>query len=969
MKKILSLAFLSLSFFANAQLLSWSPGFIKEVNSSNVVITMDANKGNQGLLNTTTPNDIWLHLGCITNKSTGAANWKYVLTTWPATTAGFKATSLGNNKFSYTFSNSNLRTAFNITDPTEKIVKIAVLFRNAAGLAVQRNSDASDMYIPVDTTGQLKVRFVNPPTEPRYIPWVEPITAAVGQNINLKAVSSLNANLNLYLNGVNVGSANSIDSIKASPALLQGCNNQLVATASNGTLTVGDTLNFFVNSASPTLALPANVRDGINYHPGDTSVTLVLLAPNKGSVALLGSFNNWVATCNSVMNKTPDGLRFWTTLNGLTPGTIYKFQYLVDGTIVTTDPYCELILDPYNDGNISPATYPNMPTYPTGQSGIVGTFQTAAPAYTWNTNNFVRPNKHALNVYELLIRDWTTEHTFKSVMDSLDYFKTLGINCIELMPVNEFEGNESWGYNPDFYFALDKYYGTKNSFKQLVDMAHSKGIAIVVDAVFNHVTGLSPMAKMYWNGNTNKPTIDNPWLNVDAKHDFNVFNDFNHESPYTVLHVDRYMEYWLKELKVDGFRWDLSKGFTQVNTLGNTSAWGNYDASRVAIWKRIYDSMQVYSNGAYCIMEHLGVDAEESVYANYGMLLWGKMTNEFATNTKGFTSGGDGMDRAYHLNRNGYSLPGLIAYGESHDEERSMYENLLNGNNTQTAHNARNLNIALKRQEGVHMLLMMIPGPKMFWQMEELGYDYSINTCSSNAGIAPLSTSVLNSCRLNNKPIVWSYYANANRKNLYIMLSKLNALRIDYPALFAGNNIIAGSFLGSSKVKKVCVANTDLKIVSGVNCDVVAQTTTFDFPDNGWWYNYFGVDSVNITNNKLTNFNLAAGEYKLWTNKKLKTGGPVSINKINFNEFATATLAPNPAEKNSNILLEISTGGKLDIAITDITGKMVQDVLHSHVGSGKLQIELTKLSELSTGLYFVKINLNGALQVLPLSVK
>jgi glycosidase len=966
MKKILFSLLCLLPVVLHAQLLSWTPSFIKEVNTSNVVITMDANKGNQGLLNFATPNAVWLHLGVITNKSTSSSNWKYVLTTWPATTPGFSATSLGNNKYSFTLNNSNLRTYFNITDPTEKIVKIAILFRDAPGNLKQANSDGSDMYIPVDTTGSLKVKFVNPPTEPRYIPWVEPITTSVGQNLNIKATSSINCNLSLSLNGTNIGNTTNIDSIVANPVLNQACNNLLVVTGTSGTVTASDTLNFFVNSASPIAALPAGVRDGINYHPGDTSVTLVLLAPNKSSVAVLGSFNNWVATCNSIMNKTPDGLRYWIKINGLTPGVVNKFQYLVDGTIITTDPYCEMVLDPWNDQYINAVTYPNLPSYPASQSGIVGTFQTAAPAYIWTTNNYVRPDKKSLTIYELLIRDWTTEHSFQSVIDSLDYLKRLGINCIELMPVNEFDGNESWGYNPAFYFAIDKYYGTKNSFKKLVDIAHSKGIAIVVDAVLNHVTGASPLAKLYWDGTTNKPASNNPWLNVDAKHDFNVFNDFNHQSTYTKQHVYRYMEHWLKELKVDGFRWDLSKGFTQNNTLGNIGAWSAYDPSRIAIWKQYYDTMQTYSAGAYCIMEHLGVDQEESELANYGMITWGKMTSEYATNSKGYTTGSDGLDRAYYKNRNGYNVPGLISYAESHDEERSMYENLKNGNSSQTAHNVKDLNTALKRQEGMHLLLLMIPGPKMFWQFEELGYDYSINTCVGNSAVAPLSATTNTNCRLDNKPIKWNYYTNANRKNLYNVIAKLNALRNDFPKVFSDATISAGSFLGSSKIKKINLTHTDLNIVSGTNCDVVSQTGVFSFPTNGWWYNYFTSDSINITN-LTSSINLAPGDYRLFTSKRITPyTTPVGIAHINFNEFATATLAPNPANKHSNIMLNIIQSGMLDIQILDITGKLVQDVIHTNVGVGDLNIELTNLANLKAGLYFVNIQLNGVKQTLRL---
>jgi 1,4-alpha-glucan branching enzyme len=193
------------------------------------------------------------------------------------------------------------------------------------------------------------------------------------------------------------------------------------------------------------------VQDGINYLAGNTSVTLVLYAPNKTNVVAIGDFSNWQTACAYQMNRTPDGNRYWVTINSLTPGTIYRFQYLVDGALKTTDPYTELVLDPDNDQYISATTYPSLPPYPTGSTtGLVGTFQTNAPGYTWTSNTYTRPDKKNLVVYELLVRDFLANNNWQTLTDTLSYLKNLGVNAIEVMPFNEFEGNSSWGYNPDF---------------------------------------------------------------------------------------------------------------------------------------------------------------------------------------------------------------------------------------------------------------------------------------------------------------------------------------------------------------------------------------------------------------------------------------------------------------------------------------------------------------------------------------
>jgi hypothetical protein len=84
------------------------------------------------------------------------------------------------------------------------------------------------------------------------------------------------------------------------------------------------------------------------------------------------------------------------------------------------------------------------------------------------------------------------------------------------MPVNEFEGNESWGYNPSFFFAPDKYYGHKDKLKELIDVAHQNGMAVIIDMVLNHAFGQNVMARMYWDEANNRPSADNPWFNPVA---------------------------------------------------------------------------------------------------------------------------------------------------------------------------------------------------------------------------------------------------------------------------------------------------------------------------------------------------------------------------------------------------------------------------------------------------------------------
>jgi pullulanase/glycogen debranching enzyme len=113
---------------------------------------------------------------------------------------------------------------------------------------------------------------------------------------------------------------------------------------------------------------------------------------------------------------------------------------------------------------------------------------------------------------------------------------------------------------------------------------------------------------------------------------------FNHESQATRYLVDRVIEHWLLNYKVDGFRWDLSKGFTQTNNPTNVDQWSKYDLSRINIWKRIYGKMQTVAPGSYCILEHFAENSEEIELSNAGMMLWGNGNYNYNEATMGWVT-------------------------------------------------------------------------------------------------------------------------------------------------------------------------------------------------------------------------------------------------------------------------------------------------------------------------------------------
>lgn len=872
-KPILASLLLLFSFTCFSQLLSWSPAFIQE-SSTPIIITVDATKGNQGLYNYTPTSDVYVHIGVITNLSTSPSDWRHVSSVWGTTNPLFQATSLGNNKWSFTIT-GGLRSYFSITDPAETVKKIVILFRSGNGGKKQANTDGSDMFIPVYTSA-LATRLTVPFVQPTYLPQTETITKNVGDNVAITGVCNNPATLKLYFNGSVIQTASNATTISANPAIVADGNQSIVVMADNGTTIVSDTITFFVFGGVNIAALPVGVKDGINYNSSNTSATLVLYAPGKSRVAVIGEFSgsNWQEQSQYEMNNTSDGNYWWVTINGLIPGTEYAFQYLVDGTLKIAEPYTEKMLDPANDQYIPSTTYPGLKSYPTGlTTGIVSVLQTAAPVYSWQVTNFQRPDKRNLVIYELLLRDFVHNHSWNSLRDTLTYLKTLGINAVEIMPFNEFEGNISWGYNPDFYFAPDKYYGPQNTLKEFIDSAHKSGIAVIMDIALNHSFGSSPLVQLYWDAANNRPAANNPWFNPVAKHAYNVGYDMNHESLATRYFVSRVVNHWLTNYKIDGFRFDLSKGFTQTQTCDNTgnncdvNAWSAYDASRIAIWKRYYDTLQLKSPGSYCILEHFADNSEETELSNYGMMLWGNMNYNYNQASMGYNTGWDVSNGL--ASQRGWTNPYLVTYMESHDEERLMYKNIQYGNkNFAGTYNIKDTATALKREELDAAFFFTLPGPKMLWQFGELGYDYSINYCQNG--------SINNNCRTDPKPIRWDYLQMPARKELHDVYSALIKLRFNtaYKDLFTSNTSVQD--LGSA-FKWIVLNGATGKVVVIGNFDTTAQTGSVTFPNAGTWFDYLNNTTIPATGVPQS-FTLQHGEFHVYTN----TNAALPVILINF---------------------------------------------------------------------------------------
>ena len=936
---------------ADAQLLSTAPVFIYDTTSS-IEIIADATKGNQGIKDINLTSDIYVHIGCITTNSSGPSDWKYNKFTWGTTNSAAQCTYLGNNKWKYSIT-GGLRSYFGITNATEKILKVAILLRNGAGDKALRNIDGGDMYLTV-TDNALAVRVSVPYRQPNYNQSIEPITKVVGDALALTANSSLDGTLKLFYNAAQVATQTNVSTLSATIFITATGAQTIVAEAVNTSVTVRDTLSFFIASATNTTPLPAGLKEGINYEPGDTSISLVLFAPLKKTAFVISDFNNWTEATRYQMNQTPDSSRFWLRITGLTPGVEYGYQYLIDGKLKLADYNTEKVLDPANDQFISATTYPSLKPYPTGKTtGIVSIVQTAKTLFAWQLNSFTKPDKKNLVIYELLLRDFIAAQNWQTLKDTLSYIKRLGVNAIELMPFNEFEGNNSWGYNPSFYFAPDKAYGTEIALKQFIDECHKQGIAVIMDMVLNHSFGQSPMVQMYWDAVNNRPALNSPWFNVTATHPYSVGYDFNHESTATKDFVDRVISHWLINYKIDGFRWDLSKGFTQTNNPNDVNAWGNYDAGRVAIWKRIYDKMQLLSPNSYCILEHFAANQEEMVLSDYGMLLWGNSNTNFNQATMGFPTD---WNFQYGISKyRGWNNTHLVTYMESHDEERLMYKNTAFGNSN-GSYTTKDLITGLKRNEMATAFWAMIPGPKLFWQFGELGYDQSISRCENG-------TLDANNCRTSPKPIKWDYATDQNRNSLYKIYAQLIKLKLtpNYFTTFTTANV---TYDLSGAIKWIKLDADSLKVMVIGNFDVIGTTTSVSFPSSGTWYSYLTGTTRNATG-LAESISLQAGEYYVYTNKNVGGSVITAVESIISNNTGNngLTVSPNPISQEAVVKYQLKKAGNVSLDIWSMEGKRLKVLVNGFRAKGNYQVTITKQelsnNHLPVGMYLLRLSESG----------
>ncbi|OUS03606.1 alpha-amylase [Flavobacteriales bacterium 33_180_T64] len=946
MKKILCslICLISLNTFAQVTL---SVGAI-EVDQP-VTITVDTNSSDSNCNGFSSPTKVYMHSGIGDNSNAFGFN---VIGNWGQDDGIGQMTSNGDGTFSITITPD---TYYGLTAmQADSATQIGMVFRNEDGSQELKDDGCNDFIFPI---GSVLINISQPSNNI--------VVLNSGDNLSVSATiifqgsTTVAGSFELFYNDVSIatGSCGFPACNSTITNITESGTVKFVGTPPGSTETGEASFEVVIVPSVVEETLPSGLEDGINYDADPTKATLVLSAPGKEFIQIAGSFNSYTPTNADVMKRDPSTGKYWLELTGLTSGQIETYQYWVFDTdpvtnspslVKTADPYSTLVLSPFDDPYIPANTYPNLPTYPSGQEREVTVLQTGQTPYNWQVANFNAPKEEDLIVYEVLVRDFDANRNYQDLIDRIDYFKNLNVNAIQLMPVMEFEGNESWGYNTSYHLALDKYYGTEDKFKEFIDLCHQNGIAVILDVALNHAFGRNPMVRMWmndpdgdgWGG----PSSANPYFNETARHSYSVGDDFNHQSTLTQDYVQRVIKHWVDDFKVDGFRWDLTKGFTQNCTGGDDTCTNNYQQDRVDILKAYADYSWALDPDHYVIFEHLGSQNEEKEWANYrfdegkGVIMWGKMTDPYNQLTMGFNSNNN-IDAIGHKSRVQFSGPRVMGYPESHDEERLMYKNVAFGNNSNGSHNVRDLNTALSRMSALGAMSLTVPGPKMIWHFGALGMDNSIFTC-------PDGSVDDDGCKLDTKPQPqWTdnWLGDASRRQIYDDWARLNALKINEDVFEGDYAITSGNLTPRIDIFDTSLPVSELRnVIVLANFDVVAQTVNTSFPTGGVWFDL--MDNTGSTTYSASTITIQAGQFRIFGNQ------PTTLTTNDFNTNTIFSIYPNPVNTSFKTNKAFNS-----LQVFDITGKLVKSFNGDFTKNDTYDI-----SDLTQSIYLVKIeNTNG----------
>tara|TARA_B110000444_G_scaffold28253_1_gene23276 strand:+ start:3699 stop:6437 length:2739 start_codon:yes stop_codon:yes gene_type:complete len=635
------------------------------------------------------------------------------------------------------------------------------------------------------------------------------------------------------------------------------------------------------------------------------------------------------------LKKDPTLSDVWWTQLELSNG-VYDYEYSLPNGATFPDPLSRMIKN-------------NKTRIEIGAGGV-----TTADDYEWISEGYIKPDLDTLIIYELHVDDFSAigngAGTFQHVLEKLNYLKNLGINAIELMPISEFPGIHSWGYDPQIISAINGNYGTPAQFKYFVDQCHANGIAVIIDIIWNHIRSSSPLWKMQPDYNLNPYIKHHEEMNQNEAPGSWGMLDIDHFNSYTIEYINKVHRIWVDEYKVDGFRFDAAAhlGWSTSQLDLGIYGWSN--------------ALKIHDSTVYQIAEHLPANINLIENSNFSAGWHDSFHDKLKMDSHNqYNSTLDIMRQIIGLHE--YSNWGTpytnmnhaVKYMVSHDEQ-SLIQEMVEFNNF-------TMGQALARDKFYATILFTSNGIPMLWQGQEFGFKSGWTDQNQNGN--------WDEEKLSYRPLDWSILDTENGQNHLEHYKKLISLRKRNSALSNGDfydlykYTNQGVIVYGYKDERVNSANDQIIIIANFSSNV-QNIVDVPFLSNGNWYNVFDSNDVlHTADGNYASYNINAKSAVVYTNNQYQLAIQDSIIQNNITNDVSINnikLFPNPFNSAISITLETQLKDKIRFSIYNILGKKIFEQIAYNIKKGTNTFlwngrDFNK-QEVATGMYFVQFEQN-----------
>jgi len=635
------------------------------------------------------------------------------------------------------------------------------------------------------------------------------------------------------------------------------------------------------------------------------------------------------------LKKDPNLSNVWWTELEL-PNGIYDYEYVLPNGATFPDPLSRMVRN-------------NKTRIEIGAGGV-----TTADDYNWISANYLKPTLDTLVIYELHVDDFSAAGngagTFQHVLEKLDYLKSLGINAIELMPISEFPGTHSWGYDPQIISAINDSYGTPEQFKYFVDQCHNRGIAVILDIIWNHIRSSSPLWQMQPDYDLNPYIKHHEEMNPNEAPESWGMLDIDHFNMNTIEYINKVHRIWVDEYKIDGFRFDAAAhlGWSVSQPDLGIYGWSN----------ALYD----YDSTVYQIAEHLPSNISLIENTNFSAGWHDSFHDRLKIDSHNqYNSTMDIMRQIIGLHEyTNWGTPysnftQAVKYMISHDEQSLIQE--------MVEFDSFTMQQALERDKFYSTILFTSNGIPMLWQGQEFGFKSGWTDQNQNGN--------WDEEKLSYRPIDWNVLETENGQSHFEHYKKLIYLRKNNPAFSKGEFYDLYRYTNQGVVVYGYKDNRENSLNDQVV--VIANFSSTDqsildvpFLSSGYWYNMFDPnDILHTADGNYGNYYINAKHAVVYTNNQYQLSTHSFSEEIeSIVDSSINKIVPFPNPFNSSISIQIDTESRdmIRFSIYNVLGEMIFQKIENNITRG-----INKFSwngrdsdglEVPTGMYFILIKQN-----------